>query len=107
MSPYSDDDHLCSLCRDARVKEPGDLCPRCVWEKNHGYRIRSLGGRAANGMELDHGSLNHAIPLAGYTALCGRKPGRRSIGWTYPIKDRENVTCPGCSAKLDKKGNLL
>jgi hypothetical protein len=56
-----------------------------------------LAGRCANGAERDGGSKYHAV--AGYVALCGAKPGRRSAGWSlYP---GDMVTCPRCRRKLE------
>ena len=34
------------------------------------------------------------VPVAGYVALCGAKPGRRSAGWSD--HDEPAATCPRC-----------
>ena len=78
-----------------------------------GARIRSvtamaatLAGRCADGRELGQGSRVHAVngtlrtdynELHG-TALCGAKPGRRSVGWTVAPPATE-VNCPRCCAR--------
>lgn len=79
-------------------------------------------GRLASGLQSDMGTLVHAviakrckrppcpfndwgrkvIPNDDYTAnisLCGKRPGRRSVGWD---REETEVTCPRCLAKLAK-----
>jgi hypothetical protein len=59
-----------------------------------------LTGRCMNGAERDHGTRAHAVPIGERKALCGAKPGRRSVGWS---SYREStVTCPRCLKKLAK-----
>lgn len=57
-----------------------------------------LAGRCRNGAERDHGRLYHALPEDGYVALCGAKPGRRSVGWSSHTGTE--VTCPRCLKRL-------
>lgn len=99
----------CAVCRDARVQAQGDTCPQCQADKLRGYSVRSLGGRCANGAEADHGTRFHALPVAGSeygdrtdAAVCGARPGRRSIGWTRWGSDQA-VTCPKCIKKVNRE----
>ena len=64
---------------------------------------RVRGGRQRSDID-DGGSIAHALPLSeggyGFTpALCGIKPGRRSIGWSSWVPER--VTCPRCIRKME------
>jgi hypothetical protein len=74
-----------------------------------------LAGRCANGMERGQGVTYHAMPLdqvrgtiedpfreAWGWALCGAKPGRRSVGWT--VCTGTKITCPRCLRKIEKGG---
>lgn len=86
--------------------------------KKHGILL----GRLVSDLQSDHGILVHcvidrpckrppcpfndfgrkSIPNDNYSAwigLCGAKPGKRSVGWSYVA---DNVTCPKCLAKLAK-----
>ena len=91
------------------------------------YKIGYLLGRCASGAEADCGTLNHAVttklvqrPLCPYNdwgrnripaddtidaevALCGARPGRRSVGWSYDNTSiqQTSVTCPRCRKKLE------
>ncbi|WP_339064790.1 hypothetical protein [Teredinibacter turnerae] len=66
-------------------------------------------GRCANGSQLDHGTVRHALPAESYfwgcksVALCGTKPGRRSVGFVSD-KGKTTITCARCAAKLKKLG---
>lgn len=60
------------------------------------YRPCAKLGRLANGGQLDHGQIVHAVNKFG--ALCGTKPGRKSIGWSEP--DYDHVTCPACLERI-------
>ena len=97
----------CAQCRENKVQVRGDICRQCVIDRERGYRVRSLAGRCANGAELDHGTRFHALKAIGVigddtnTALCGAKPGRRSVGWTTWGSDQA-VTCPKCLKKLER-----
>jgi hypothetical protein len=94
--------YYCRECDDnTQVSQPGDLCPKSVIEQTQGYKVRMLAGRCANGAELDHGTRNHALVGDTWTAACGAKPGRRSVGWVMPWPDR-TATCPRCVKKLAK-----
>jgi hypothetical protein len=86
------------------------------------YRIGALLGRLANGFQSDHGTRYHAVvrrmvrnPNAGKVldngyvipdkyerdvALCGAKPGRRSVGWSW----RGNASWTGSSAWRSRRG---
>jgi hypothetical protein len=62
-----------------------------------------LAGRCANGFERDRGTVYHAVPEeasnSGWgTALCGKEPGRRSVGWAH--REGTEVSCPRCLKKL-------
>lgn len=62
----------------------------------------ALAGRCANGYERDGGSVVHAVTNDGLQrALCGREPGRRSVGWSD--RPMEQVTCARCLNKLTKR----
>jgi hypothetical protein len=92
--------YYCRECDDnTKVNQPGDLCGKCILERVQGYTVRALAGRCANGSELDHGTRNHALIGDTWTAACGAKPGRRSVGWVMPWPERV-VTCPRCLKKL-------
>jgi len=68
-----------------------------------------LSGQCRNGFERDAGTITHAIDgtglrigqvgIIGYgVALCGRKPGRRSNGWSNI--GCTAVDCPKCLKKI-------
>ena len=60
------------------------------------YRITHLSGRCRSSSE-PAGSVVHMIPIregAMAKALCGRKPGRTSVGWSE--HDDDKLTCPRC-----------
>jgi hypothetical protein len=77
------------------------------------YKPRMMQGRLTNGAQADHGKLVHAVDIEGkkvphnnqlgyrwiYPALCGRKPGAKSVGWSTP---EGVVNCPKCLKKLSK-----
>ena len=78
-----------------------------------GARFRSvtamaakLAGRCTDGRELGQGVRVHAVSgtfRADYnelhgTALCGQKPGRRSVGWTV-LPPGTEVNCPRCCSR--------
>lgn len=65
-----------------------------------------LAGRCADGRERGQGVRVHAVSgtfrddyqeLHG-AALCGQKPGRRSVGWTVMPAGTE-VNCPRCCSR--------
>jgi len=89
----------CDQCREFEVMEQGEICEQCKKEWAQHYQVMSLAGRCANGSELDHGTRYHAVEFDSNRAMCGTKPGRRSVGWTREYKD---VTCPRCIARLAK-----
>jgi hypothetical protein len=93
------------------------------------YKIGCLLGRLSNGFQSDHGTKYHAVVLKKvqrpacpfndfgrnrnpetdyverYVALCGTKPGPRSVGWDFQngASTVDNVvTCPRCLKKLEK-----
>jgi len=62
-----------------------------------------LGGRCANGNERDHGSVVHAVEGFGPqnlrdVALCGRRYGRRSVGFCFAPSSP--ISCPRCAKKV-------
>lgn len=59
------------------------------------YDILRLAGRRSSGASLDAGKLYHAV--IGFTAICGKKPGKTSDWSAYP---GTVVTCPRCLKKL-------
>lgn len=82
------------------VTKPGDFCPICQRDLARGYQVLSLAGRCANGLERDHGSLWHAVPLGEQRAMCKERPGRRSAGWSSWTPENQPVTCPRCLKKI-------
>ena len=58
---------------------------------NH-YRITHLAGAARSGSDKT-GHITHVV--IGERALCGKKPGRHSAGWSE-YNDRA-ITCPYCA----------
>lgn len=59
------------------------------------YYIFRLAGRRSSGASLDGGKLFHAV--IGFTAVCGKKPGKTSDWSAYP---GTVVTCPRCLKKI-------
>src|SRR5690242_14275392 len=91
----------CSNCHDFDVVNEGDWCQQCTKEKEQGYEILSMLGRLANGAEFQKGVLFHAVKFGSFKAMCGAKPGRRSVGWTFdPQSHGREVTCPRCVKKI-------
>lgn len=69
------------------------------------YKAKVKAGRLANGAELDHGHISHAVNLHG--ALCGTKPGKRSVGWVDPYPEVDPpITCEKCLEAIDKLRGL-
>jgi len=62
---------------------------------------RRLTGRCVDGGERDSGRLFHAVQRGDHVALCGAKPGRRSVGWS--TDEGERVTCARCLSKVKTK----
>ena len=63
---------------------------------------RYMIGRAADGFQLGGGTLIHATTSPPYShgpALCGRKPGRRSAGWSNDMPPETPITCMRCYDK--------
>ncbi len=90
--------HWCAECRGVEVANDDHLCERCAAEWKQGYRVLSMAGRCANGAERDSGTLVHAVEFSNPRALCGAKPGKRSVGWVRPVGTV--VTCPRCLRRL-------
>ena len=65
----------------------------------------TLAGRLANGAERDHGQVVHAVREG--DALCGAKPGRRSVGWVLPYPEDKSVNCPKCLARVKALSELI
>ena len=65
------------------------------------YKKLMLTGRCVNGRESDRGTVVHAVVGGSYgTALCGKKPGPRSNG--FSIYEEDEVTCHKCLKALTK-----
>ena len=84
-----------------------------VFELTDGRRVEAmiLGGRLANQFCAGAGDRWHAVLTGRHPvpALCGTKPGRRSMGWFPPQPlDRGDhdkdvtINCPRCLSKLKK-----
>lgn len=84
----------CKLCNSQFVENEGDICRSCKEDKARGYRILSISGHSPR-------RIYHAVKIGEYAALCGSKPGRRSIGWCQR-NITDSVTCPRCLAKIEK-----
>lgn len=86
------------------------------------FRIGVMLGRLSDGFQSDHGKRAHAVVRRMVTdvsrrtgekitversvALCGARPGRRSVGWdfeNYSDYLKTEVTCPRCVEKLVKQ----
>ena len=74
-------------------------------DKEKAYTTMVLAGSCKNGFERDHGSYNHAVS-ANNVSLCGRKPGRLSVGWVEPYEGVGVVTCPKCLKQIEKLEEL-
>jgi len=73
-------------------------------------------GRLTDGAERDHGSYVHALYKAEVfspripdmlitveKSICGKKPGKRSVGWSDNDNDNDKpITCPKCLKRLEK-----
>ena len=62
-------------------------------------------GTLSNGAQRNHGLVLHLVPgsVQHYgrgAALCGTKPGRRSIGWATDYEGQA-PTCKRCIAKAE------
>lgn len=63
-----------------------------------------LGGRCANGFERDQGRVVHLVEYGSHrpmdyhmgAALCGAKPGARSVGWSVTNR---TASCARCLKK--------
>jgi hypothetical protein len=65
-----------------------------------------LGGRCADGYERGQGSKQHAVEWNGMmfikcAALCGARPGSRSVGWCE--RPELPITCPRCLKKMKEE----
>ncbi len=80
---------------------------------NYTFPMKTLSvvklGRLSDGFQRDHGRVRHALPEADYSygtrrvALCGTRPGKRSVGFAHDPEHPE-VTCPRCLSKLRRAG---
>lgn len=82
------------------------LCDDCQRAVDRGYQISQMAGRCANGAERDSGILWHARRLDAENkisrkSICGRKPGRRSVGWSTWKPSGRVVTCKRCLKRLE------
>lgn len=89
----------CSVCRE--YIQEGDMCEYCQKEVAQGYQVRSLAGRCRSGIDT-HGTLFHALDFENEIALCGAKPGRRSVGWSAWGHGKD-ANCKRCLKKLEKR----
>ena len=78
------------------VTSRGDICPRCLKERQQGYQVLTMTGRRANGGQLDAGRLYHAVGMDN-VAFCGAKHGRRS---DWSMYHGDEVTCPRCLKRI-------
>lgn len=73
-----------------------------------------LAGRCANGYERGQGSVIHAVSITDadariqntpIAAMCGKKHGLRSAGWS--VRVGEEITCTRCARLVEewKKAN--
>lgn len=83
--------------------------PRYVLPDGTAWRTADMMGTLRTGRQGDQGRRLHAVPEgnagtwgAADQALCGAKPGPRSIGWGDVRA--EPVDCPRCVAKLRRAG---
>ena len=73
------------------------------------YRPARLSGRCRTGSDQS-GRVIHAVFTDGSgggwlnPALCGKRPGRLSVGWIETDGDLDAVTCPACRRKLTQGG---
>jgi hypothetical protein len=96
------------------------------------YRLGMMLGRLTDGRQADHGKLVHAVvekfvkprpnpsndwgrnaermaqPVVAEVSLCGKRPGRRSVGWDFRnfATDHPEVTCPRCAKKVKQPTEL-
>lgn len=88
----------------------GEYCVHCNEILRLGYEVSVMAGRCANGAESDRGRIWHARALRGdgygeEAALCGKKPGGKSVGWSlYP---GNYPTCPKCLEVLRESGAIF
>ncbi len=76
------------------------------------YKAVRMLGRLRDGCERDGGVRYHALDLnrKGGRALCGARPGQRSVGWAdHPDAMREvsETTCPRCLSKFKREADRL
>ena len=89
-----------------RAVEPDPPHPAPVSE----YRPARLSGRCRTGSDQS-GRVIHAVFSDGHwgdwlnPALCGKRPGRLSVGWIETDEGLDAVTCPACRKKLKQGGN--
>lgn len=101
----------CNMCGELEIGEVfvDGLCSNCYATKARGYKISQMAGSCRNGAERDHGRLFHARLYTedegvSYKALCGAKPGKHSVGWSDWHPEGQQVTCPRCLKRLEKRG---
>lgn len=89
-----------------KAVEPDPPRPAPVSE----YRPARLSGRCRTGSDQS-GRVIHAVFTDGHwgawlnPALCGKRPGRLSVGWIEMDGGLDAVTCPACRKKLKQGGN--
>ena len=62
-------------------------------------------GRLASGAQSDHGTVKHLVSWETGTngaAICGTRPGRRSVGWQDA--DAPYRPCPHCLKRAERQG---
>jgi len=97
----------CPNCKSKNYTTDGH-CKDCGYVVKLDICVRQKSGRCANGAELGHGILWHAVPKSGESwgnidrALCGARPGKRTPGWSGWHNSKE-ITCLKCLKRFSKQ----
>lgn len=96
------------------------LINRPGFDINETVKIGALLGRLSSGLQSDHGTLYHAVILKTqivlrsgietqrkiYVGLCGAKPGRKSVGWSFNHGTDHGVQAVTCQKCLKRLSNI-